>query len=119
MAIRPITDVMQRARNGTLTPDASEKLAELVKRVDQSGKPGSLTITISLRKGPAGSIAVEGDVKLKLPKEEKVETLMFPTPEGNLLTEDPAQGKLDLKQVTSNNTELAVVAPASTEIKVV
>lgn len=115
MPIRPVTDVLLRAKNGTLIPEASEKMSELVKRVDQTGKPGTLTIKLSVRKGPAGSLAIEATSDLKLPKEEKIETLMFPTPEGNLLTEDPRQGNLELRQVggAGELTMVASVAPAA------
>jgi hypothetical protein len=99
MPIRPIFDTLRHLGGGTVMDDAAEKLADLVKLVDQTGKAGELTIKIGLRKATAGALALSGEVKVKKPAEPKVEALLFATPEGNLLTENPNQGKLDLKEV--------------------
>jgi hypothetical protein len=108
--IRPITDVLRHLEAGCLIDEASEKLAELVKAVDASGKAGSITIKIALRKATAGALAVTGKVDLKKPAEPVVESLLFATPEGNLLAEDPKQTKLDLKPVSVETKELKTVA---------
>lgn len=97
--IRPITDTLRHLGAGCLMDEASEKMSDLVKAVDQTGKAGKITITISLRKATAGALAVTGNVQVKKPAEQPIESLMFATPEGNLLTEDPRQNKLDLKPV--------------------
>lgn len=110
--IRPITDTLRHIGAGVLMDEASEKLATLVNRVSETGKPGKLTITIDLRKATAGALAVGGKVDLKAPAEPKVEALMFPTPEGNLLTEDPSQTKLDLRPVAVEAREVREVATA-------
>ena len=103
---KPITETLRHLGAGCLMDDAAEQLAALVLGVDQTGKPGTLTIKLSLRKATAGALAVTGDVTVKMPATPKIESLMFPTPEGNLLTEDPRQKKLDLKPVPVEKTEL-------------
>lgn len=110
--IRPITDTLRHLEAGCLVDEASEKLSELVKAVDQTGKAGSITIKLSLRKATAGALAVTGAVTLKKPAEQPVEALLFATPEGNLLTEDPRQNKLDLKPVAVESKELREVTAA-------
>lgn len=107
MAVRPITDTLRHLGAGVMLDDASEKLAELVKLVDETGKPGSITLKINLRRATAGALAVTHEVTVKKPPEPKVETLLFPTVEGNLLTHDPRQQALDLKTVE-------VVQPSAT-----
>ena len=107
---RSIIDTLRHLGAGCLIDDASEGMADLVQRVDATGKPGKLTITISLRNATAGALAVTGAVAIKKPAEQPVESLMFPTPEGNLLTEDPRQNKLDLKPVAVEPRELKQVA---------
>lgn len=102
--IRPITDVLRHLEAGCLIDDASEKMSELVKAVDQTGKAGKLIITIQLRKATKGALAITGKVDCTKPKEPAFESLMFATPEGNLLTEDPNQKKLDLKPVIAEPT---------------
>lgn len=71
-----------------------------------TGKAGSITITLKLRKATAGALAVTGSVTVKKPAEPAIESLLFATPEGNLLTEDPRQVKLELKPVAVEAKEL-------------
>jgi len=97
--IRPITDTLRHLGAGVMLDDASEQLADLVKRVDETGKPGSITIKINLRRAAAGALAVTSDIIVKKPPEVKMETLLFPTVEGNLLTQDPRQQVLELRTV--------------------
>lgn len=42
---------------------------------------------------------VTGKLRVTKPAEEPMEAMLFATPEGNLVAEDPHQQKLDLKQV--------------------
>lgn len=93
---RPLLETLHHINNGTLLFDASDKLAELVKAVDASGKPGTLTIKVHVRKASSMAMAVRGDVTVKCPPESPLEALLFPTPEGNLLPDDPRQQKLPL-----------------------
>ena len=89
-------DTLRRINAGNTLEEAAEALAKLVQTVDSTGKPGSLTLTIALRKPTAGSIAAKGKVQTKLPATPEPECLMFPTVDGQLLTEDPNQRKLPL-----------------------
>lgn len=98
---RSLLETLHSLNNGTLFSDASYELASLVKAVDQTGKPGKLIIEISLRKLNGLTMAANGKLVVKAPKEPDLETLFFPTPDGNLLTEDPRQGQLKLKAVTA------------------
>jgi hypothetical protein len=97
---RPFQETLHHLSNGTLLSEASDALAALVLAVDATGKPGKLTIEISLRKLNSAAMAASSKLTLKSPQEPDVETLFFPTPEGNLLTEDPRQGKLPLKAIS-------------------
>lgn len=96
---KPITDVLREVRRGAFSEEAGDQLAELVKSVVEHGKGGKMTIELSVR--PAGkknaALIITAKSTVKAPQDSPDETLMFPTPEGNLLTEDPRQQKLDLK----------------------
>ncbi len=94
---------------GLLADEANDKLQDLVKAVDTTGKAGTLTITLSVRKATAGALAVKGKVAAKLPAEPDLEALLFPTPEGNLLTEDPRQQKLDIRPIAAPVRELRTI----------
>ncbi len=94
---------------GLLADEANDKLQDLVKAVDSTGKAGTITITLSVRKATAGALAVKGKVTSKLPAEPDLEALLFPTPEGNLLTEDPRQQKLDIRPIAAPVRELRTI----------
>lgn len=104
----PISHTLRAVRAGSgedlLMDNAADKLAELVRAVADTGKPGTLTITVKVRKATAGALAITGDAKVKTPPQPVVESLMFPTVDGDLLTEDPRQTKLDLKPVAEEPT---------------
>lgn len=97
---------------GLLAEDANDRLQDLVKAVDSTGKGGTLTITLSVRKATAGALAVKGKVTAKMPAEPDLEALLFPTPEGNLLTEDPRQQKLDIRPITAPVREIRTINKA-------
>lgn len=101
--IRPITDTLRHIGGGVFIDTASDKLAELVAAVDASGKAGMITMGITVKKATrGGAMIVTGKVRLTKPAEEAMETMLFATPEGNLVVDDPHQQKLDLKTVTVN-----------------
>ena len=106
MSTRPITDTLRHIGGGVFIDTASDKLAELVAAVDTSGKAGRIDLTISVKKATrGGAMHITGKVKLTKPAEEPMEAMLFATPEGNLVAEDPHQQKLDLK-----------VAPGATDV---
>lgn len=103
---KPIQDTLRHLMGGTFLDEAGEKLAELVAAVDSTGKAGKITLTIAVKKSTKAAMAVTADIKISKPMEAPDATLMFATPEGNLLTEDPRQQKLALKQVSVAPTQL-------------
>lgn len=107
MAARPFTDTIVALRFGTLNDDLTEKLHELTQKCVDTGRAGTLTLTLALKPGKGGQIEVFDDIKVKLPKEEKGSSIMFATPEGNLQREDPRQLQLDgLRTVDKDTGEL-------------
>jgi hypothetical protein len=101
MSVRPIMDTLRHIGGGTFLDNASEELAALVNAVDVSGKGGTITLTIAVKKATrGGAMHIAGKVAVKKPGDEPMEAMLFATPEGNLIAEDPRQQKLDLKQVS-------------------
>lgn len=100
MSARPITDVLRHIGGGVFLDSASDEMAALVSAVDASGKSGTLTLTIAVKKATrGGAMHIAGKVAVKKPGDDPMEAMLFATPEGNLIAEDPRQQKLDLKQV--------------------
>lgn len=98
MNARPITDTLRHIGGGVFIDIASDKMSELVSAVDEQGKPGKLTMEITIKKATrGGAMLVTGKVTMKKPAEPPMEAMLFATPEGNLIADDPKQAKLDLK----------------------
>ncbi|MDW3683905.1 hypothetical protein RA280_19585 [Cupriavidus sp. CV2] len=100
MSARPITDTLRHIGGGVFIDLASDKMNELVAAVDASGKGGKLTLEVSVKKATrGGAMHITGKVTVKKPAEDALEAMLFATPEGNLVADDPRQQKLDLKNV--------------------
>lgn len=99
--MKPITDTLRSLRGGVLVDEASTALADLVNAVMESGKAGELTIKLRLTKASRGSgaIVIRDSIAVKRPADDVLETILYATPEGSLLTQDPRQQTLDLKKV--------------------
>ena len=105
--MRPFTDTLNALRFGTLTDDLTKALNELTQKVAETHKSGELTLKLSLKPGKGGQIEVFDDIKVKAPKEERGSSIMFATPEGNLMREDPRQMQIEgLRTVDSKTGEL-------------
>jgi hypothetical protein len=101
MSIRPITDTLRHIGGGVFIDTASDKLAELVAAVDTTGKAGSIDLKIKVKKATrGGAMHITGTVKVTKPAEDPMEAMLFATPEGNLVADDPHQQKLALKSVS-------------------
>ena len=97
-----IRDVRIENEDGDLIPVldyAGAEFAALIKAVVSTGKAGAITMKIDVKPSTAGALAVKATVAAKIPKGLPPESLLWPTPEGNLLAEDPRQTRLDLKPV--------------------
>ena len=111
MSVRPITDTLRHIGGGVFIDTASDKLSELVNAVDETGKPGKIVLEVNVKKASrGGAMHITGKVTMKKPAEEPMEALLFATPEGNLVADDPHQHKLDLKSVPDT-------AGATTQLK--
>lgn len=80
-----------------LGEEATEALNDLVHATTETGKAGSLTLTIKMKPigGKAGQMELDTDVKTKLPAPTKGRTILFTTPDNNLQRSDPRQQTLD------------------------
>lgn len=92
---RTFAAVIASLRYGELGDELTDALRELTHACAETGRPGKLTLTLSLKPGKGRHFSVVDDVVLKKPKAEKGESLMFPTPDGYLTRDDPKQLRLD------------------------
>lgn len=102
MSNRPFFDTARDIRRGQFLEDCADELNRVVAAVEETGKPAKLTIEIAIK--PAGgkaqgAIILSDRIKAKLPELPAGDTILFVTPENNLVATDPRQNKLDLKEV--------------------
>lgn len=110
MSARPITDVLRKVAGGVLLDRTSDQFADLVRTIDASGGSGTLTLTLTVKKASrGGAMLVTGKCATKKPADDPLEAMLYATPEGNLVADDPRQEKLDLKSVESADTPAAAL----------
>ena len=123
MARRPdlFISVLKDLRGGKTQDELSEKLNNLVQECRHTGKVGSLTLKVTLipDKGDSGQYFIKDKVTEDVPQNERGQTLMWGTPEGNLQRTDPAQGDLDLRLASNAKTEVKQVEESNQEPKFV
>lgn len=117
MSIRPITDTLRQLDGGAFLDKASDEMAKLVKNVDETGKGGTLTIKIDVKRASAGAMAITPHVTAKIPEPKPDATLLWATVEGNLSVDNPNQQKLDLREVDQSTGELRHVAAPKGSLK--
>lgn len=113
---RPITDTLRLLQGGTFLEQCSDKLAELVRGVDETGKAGKLTITLDFKKVGA-ALSVLAKVTDKTPEEPADADLFYPTVDGNLSVSNPNQRSLDLRSIEDKPRDVRSIDPDTGEIK--
>lgn len=93
------TDVLRETRNGALVDELSEKLNELNKAVVETGKSGTITLTLGIKPAKGGAFFVSDDVKLKVPELDRESTIFFITEVYDLQRNDPRQQNLGFRSV--------------------
>lgn len=98
---RPATDTFRDIAGGMMVEEASETLRALVLAVDEQGKGGDLTIKIKVAPAgrQSGAMNVSYEVKSNKPEGQRPSSIMWGTPEGDLLANDPRQQTLQLRTV--------------------
>ena len=96
-ANKEIVRVLGELRGGLVAIDASQKLEDVVRACQASGKKGTITITLTVQ--PVGSGNVEMNVSAKVaakaPADPNIEERsIFFAQNGQLVRHDPRQGQL-------------------------
>ena len=114
--VRPVADFLREQAKGATHEELSEGLRDLVARVMDTGKGGSISlkITVEPMKGSKGSaLVVTDEIKLRLPEHDRQSSLFFSDREGNLVREDPNQLAFDtLREVNTETGEIREVPRA-------
>ena len=104
--IRPFADWLREQAKGHSHDELSEGLHDLVSRVVDTGKKGTLTYTVSVEQLKDGdALVVKDEIKLRLPEHDRPASLFFRDGDGNLTRSDPNQLTFDsLREVPREET---------------
>lgn len=79
---------------GHLDANLSNKLHDLVDAVQRNQAMGKLTIEVKLTPKGEGEMQTSVKYKLDAPERNTLESIMFATPENNLITSNPKQPEM-------------------------
>lgn len=93
LTVRPFADWLRDQSKGATHDELSQALYDLTGRVIDTGKKGTLTLTITVQplKGQVDALVVSDEIKLKLPEHDRKASLFYPDKQGNLTRSDPNQ----------------------------
>lgn len=91
--MRPFTDVIRDHRNGKLVAELSERMARVVQAVEETGKPGTITLKLTIKpsKGEEGAFKVSPTISQGIPERDLPDALFFSDESGSLVRESPTQ----------------------------
>lgn len=111
---RPFSTWLLEQSGGKTHDELSDALHDLVARVRDTGKKGSVSLTVSVAplSGDTDVLVVSDEIKLRLPEHDRKPSLFYPDKDGNLSRRDPNQLSFDsLREVPEG------VNPLTGEIK--
>lgn len=92
--IRPFDQILRDLGEGSTNHELSEALWDLLQRVQDTGKSGSLSLVITVAADGAGRAAVKDEIKVKLPEYSRTPTAFFIDRQGNATRRDPNQPEI-------------------------
>ncbi len=104
--VRPFADVLRELSRGDSHDELSEALHDLIGRVTDTRKTGTIVYTIKVgpMKGTEDALLVSDQIKLKLPEHDRQSSIFYADDHGNLSRSDPNQLQFEsLVQVGNGN----------------
>lgn len=81
---------------GDFLDHMQDDMKELVHAVMESGKKGTVTLTIEVTKNSDETVVARAEVKSRIPQKRKPQTTFYVTGDKQLVRNDPNQQKLDV-----------------------
>lgn len=104
---RPFADWLREQAGGKSHDELSDALYDLVQRVKDTRKSGSLTYTIKvgLLKGESDVLLIEDQIKLRPPEHDRKPSIFYTDRAGNVCRNNPDQLSFDsLREVPTVDT---------------
>ena len=105
-------ETIAQINNGAAVSELCHALEAVVAAVRETGKSGSLTLTLKVApasKNTTHVLLIESQVKTKLPESERGMTIFYATDENQLVRNDPRQQSLPLRVVELDQKQLKEV----------
>lgn len=113
---KPFAAFIQEQRNGGLHGELSHELAALVEAVQETQKPGTLTLTVKVAPNKDGvTMTVTDKVVAKAPEVDRGAAIFFVQGDGNLVRRDPRQLEMPLREVERPAKDLRDITEAGGE----
>lgn len=111
-------DVVRRLGNGELVGDIAEALSVTAAEVIETGKKGTVTITIEILAQQIGDpmVIVRDSIKRTPPKRDPRGVLLFAV-NGGLHTRDPRQTEMDLRDLNAPDPEIRDTGDGATTVR--
>ncbi len=92
--ITPFVQWLEEYKKGETDGELTHELRMLIEAVQETGKPGTITLTLKVSRKGDRQVNVIEDVKVKTPTHDRSETIYFVDQHANLVRNDPRQGVL-------------------------
>lgn len=92
--ITPFVEWLGAYKKGETDSELTHQLRELIESVQETGKPGTMTLTLKVTRKGERQVTVIEDIKVKTPQHDRTETIYFVDAATNLVRDDPRQGVL-------------------------
>ncbi|MDW5417721.1 hypothetical protein R6242_14215 [Iodobacter sp. CM08] len=119
--MRSSIDILRDIAGGELVEELGESIREVNMAITEveERKGGKITLTISIKPAGrrSGALNVAYDIKMTKPRLPRNESIMFGTPEGDMLATDPSQRTLDLRSVETAPKTVRDIAVTPTLVR--
>lgn len=106
--VRHFAEWLHDQHAGATHNELSEALNDLVEAVQETGKVGSLTLTVKVKpaaRGQVRRVLVSDEIKVRKPEGDRAEAIYFVDDNHNLSRRDPDQPELPLRQMKPANMD--------------
>lgn len=92
--ITPFVEWLSSHKKGETDSELTHELRTLIEAVQDTGKPGTVTLVLKVSRKSDNQVTVTEDVKVATPKHSRSEAIYFLDQHLNLTRSDPRQGVL-------------------------
>jgi hypothetical protein len=101
----PAIIALCRLEGGGLVEELAQAMVEVAGASYNLTKKGKITLTLNFKPNGARKMGIVASITKAVPQEERADTTLFVTPDGQLLAHDPDQQRMDLRVVKTHDVQ--------------